>query len=465
MKTTSDHLDKIAKDTPIRALSELIWNSFDAKSTNVNVHFIENELGSIDRITVADNGNGIEHNKLDSLFGSLGDSWKKSAKRSDGYDYLHGENGQGRFKSFSLGDKVEWDTVYTQKNEFYQYKISANSNDLLNFNASEIKNIELKVKGTTVTIYNVEKDADIVFRTGCSIKLAEIFSMYLSKYKNKKLFLNGEVVSPELAQKCVTKINVGDVTVNDNLKIELILNIVEWNDRIKSHKQINYCNTNGFTLHEEKIGKKMLAADSNFTIFAESDYFRECYDKGILREVGLSTELMVIQETILDKTKEFFIKKNITERSEIVRTWIDEKIYPYEDVTSLNPVIEAEKKVFDILAVNVQTYLKKFNKADKKTKSFTFKLLKQAIETNPESVQKIVNEVLELSKEDQNDLASLLDKTTLSAIIGASNIVANRLDFLNALEHQIFDKKNKERLLERDQLHKIIEKEAWIFKE
>ncbi|MCG3464072.1 hypothetical protein L7G72_20165 [Xenorhabdus bovienii] len=202
-----------------------------------------------------------------------------------------------------MGDKVEWDTVYTQGNELCQYKISAHSNDLLNFNTSEIKNIESNKKGTTVTVYNVDKDVDIAFRTGCSIKLAEIFSMYLSKYKNKKLFLNGEVVSPELAQKCVTKINVGDVTVNDNLKIELILNIVEWNDKIKSHKQINYCNTNGFTLHEEKIDKKMLAADSNFTIFAESDYFRECYDKGILREVGLSTELMVIQETILDKTK------------------------------------------------------------------------------------------------------------------------------------------------------------------
>ncbi|MCG3464073.1 ATP-binding protein [Xenorhabdus bovienii] len=88
MKTTSDHLDKIAKDTPIKALSELIWNSFDAKSTNVKVHFIDNGLGSIDRITVTDNGDGIEHSKLDSLFGSLGDSWKKPAKRSDGYTYM-----------------------------------------------------------------------------------------------------------------------------------------------------------------------------------------------------------------------------------------------------------------------------------------------------------------------------------------------------------------------------------------
>jgi hypothetical protein len=58
-----------------------------------------------------------------------------------------------------------------------------------------------------------------------------------------------------------------------------------------------------------------------------------------------------------------------------------------------------------------------------------------------------------------------LVKTSLSNIISSAKIVANRLDFLVALENLIFDKKTKKKLLERDQLHKILENEAWIFHE
>jgi len=77
----------------------------------------------------------------------------------------------------------------------------------------------------------------------------------------------------------------------------------------------------------------------------------------------------------------------------------------------------------------------------------------------------ILGDVLGLKKDDQDDLAELLKKTPLPAIIAASKIVANRLDFIAGLENLLFDKATKKALLERDQLHKILEKEAWLFGE
>jgi len=121
--------------------------------------------------------------------------------------------------------------------------------------------------------------------------------------------------------------------------------------------------------------------------------------------------------------------------------------------------------VFDILAVNVQSYLPLFDVADVKSRKFTFRLLAQAIRENPESVQKIIAEVLGLKKDEQDDLAELLKQTSLSSIISSARIVANRLDFLNGLENLLFDKESKKKLLERDQLHKILENEAWLFDE
>jgi len=72
---------------------------------------------------------------------------------------------------------------------------------------------------------------------------------------------------------------------------------------------------------------------------------------------------------------------------------------------------------------------------------------------------------LNLKKEEQDDLATLLRKTTLSKIITSARIVADRLNFVEALSDLLFNKESKKRLLERDQLHKALKVESWIFKE
>ncbi|MFQ0992141.1 hypothetical protein [Gilliamella apicola] len=95
------------------------------------------------------------------------------------------------------------------------------------------------------------------------------------------------------------------------------------------------------------------------------------------------------------------------------------------------------------MAVNVANHLDKFEKQNKKSKQFTFTLLKQAIENNPESVQKIISEVLGLKKEEQDDLANLLKQTTLSSVIKSAQIITDRLNFIKGLEQLLFDKETK----------------------
>jgi hypothetical protein len=125
----------------------------------------------------------------------------------------------------------------------------------------------------------------------------------------------------------------------------------------------------------------------------------------------------------------------------------------------------AERQVFDVVAVNINSYLADFDEASLTNKRFTFKLVKQSLKENPESLQLIFQDVLKLPKEAQDDLAELLQKTTLSAIITAARLVANRLDFLRGLEMLLFDTESKEQLLERDQLHRVLENETWFFGE
>ena len=117
------------------------------------------------------------------------------------------------------------------------------------------------------------------------------------------------------------------------------------------------------------------------------------------------------------------------------------------------------------MALGLHDYLPDFEATDNKNKKFTFALLKQAVEESPQAVQRILEEVLDLPKEKQEEFARLLEKTSLTAIINASKVVADRLDFLRGLEMLVFDPQSRKELLERSQLHKILADHTWIFGE
>ncbi|AZK61213.1 ATP-binding protein [Pectobacterium odoriferum] len=462
VEAKTDHLETVSKDNPFNALAELIWNGFDASSSTVSIFTKENGLGVLDSIEVQDSGSGIDASLLRDYFGGLGGSWKKQAKKL-GSSILHGEKGRGRFKAYALGEHVEWFTVYTNKAGInYKYSIKGKINTINQVEPSlPIQTNERT--GTKVVISNLYDGVSELSGDISEEKLAKIFCFFLTKYPNKKLLLNNSCISPDLAKKEITDYNLGDIRLENGKTIELKISIVEWLG--KSERVINFCDKSGFCIGEYKIGQRIKAPNCDFSIFASSEYFTELNDAGLLESVDLTVDTRYVVETIIDKTRQHFLEKSIVDKSKVIEDWKKENIYPYQDNEIFNPIEDAERKVFDILAVNVQSYLKKFEKADTKTKKFTFRLLKQAIKDNPDSVQKILGEVLELKKTEQDDLALLLERTTLSTIISASKAVTNRLDFIKGLEQLLFDEETKNSFLERDQLHKILEKEAWIFRE
>lgn len=170
-----------------------------------------------------------------------------------------------------------------------------------------------------------------------------------------------------------------------------------------------------------------------------------------------------ISKSVKLSNNQHFLNKQKQYQLERLQRWKADGIYPFEDSGDLNQIEVAKREIFDIVASKVEEALPKFTQADNKTKRFTFKLLSQAIQNNPDSLQTIITEVLHLPKEEQDAFADILQKTTLSSVIKSAKIVADRLDFIAGLEELIFN--HQKSLLERDQLHKILEHEAWIFDE
>ena len=457
-----DFIETLATAKPLAALAELIWNGFDANTNKVQIFLELNNMNGIQAIRVRDYGYGINYSKINAYFGSLGDSWKKTEYRQ--FDrVLHGKNGKGRFKAFSLGKHIELTTIYRDNEKNYSYRITGNAQTIDDFEISDPVEINNAKTGTEVAIYNLEHDFRSLQEDQVHLELAKIFAAYLTEYPGLILEYNGITVDPKSVQSNYADYPLGDVELSDGKKTVVTVSIIEWN--IPTDRVIHLCDAKGIALHELPVGTQIRAPGFYFTVYIKSDYFRELDKLNLLSLAELHSDVQAIIKVSRNKIKEHFRRRTLEDQSKIVERWKKEQIYPYEDELNLDPIEIAERQVFDILAVNVQSYLPSFEDADVKSKKFTFRLLAQATRENPESVQKIIGEVLGLKKEEQNELADLLHKTSLSSIISSAKIVANRLDFLIGLETLLFDKESKKKLLERDQLHKILENEAWLFHE
>lgn len=457
-----DFLRSLSAATPVAAVCELIWNGFDAKAQNVKVVLDANELGGLDAIRVVDDGDGIDRTRLQSLFGALGDSWKARSDRHNGRA-LHGKNGKGRFKVFALGEMAEWTTTYRDGSNAKTYTITGRASQLTGFNANQPQPAETPELGTTVIVRNLPNNFPSLTSDDAHVEFTKIFAAYLTEYPGLTLMFNGMRINPEAVQTNREDMQLGEVMLPSGKSVPVSMTIIEWS--VPTDRAFHLCDSSGVALHEIGIGPQIKAPGYNFTVYVKTDLFRELDATGALALGEMNSDVADVIRSVKGRVKEHFKRRADQRRSETIERWKKENIYPYEEKTEVGASEQVERQVFDILAVNVEDHLPSFEEAPTASKRFTFLLLAQAIRENPESVRVIMEQVLNLKADEQDDLAKLLKKTTLSKIISSATIVAGRLNFVEALNDLLFDKDSQRRLLERDQLHKVLETEAWIFKE
>lgn len=463
---SADHIKSLTVTSrPLMALAEVIWNGLDADANRVSVRFDRNKLDGLEAIRVSDDGTGINYDHASNLFGTLGDSWKKAKNRTTGGRGLHGKNGRGRFRTFGLGSAVEWNTTaHRDSVGLVSYTILGSATSLKDFDVSEPKPTKNGAKpGTEVTISDLYKEFGSLIGDDAVLETTKEFACYLANHPGVRIDYDGVVLDPRAVQEHAENLTCEEVTLSSGAKTTPTVRVVEWKSKVE--RSLHLCDETGVSLHEIKLGASLRAPGFNFTAYLLSPVFRDLDKDNQLILEDVHPDVTALIEAGRKALKAYFRRREAEDLSKSVARWKEENIYPYEDKAELSPVEEAERQVFDIVAINVQEYLPDFEDSAESSKRFTFRLLSQALRDNPESLQQIIGDVLGLKKDDQDDLAELLKKTPLPAIIAASKIVANRLDFIAGLENLLFDKATKKALLERDQLHKILEKEAWLFGE
>jgi hypothetical protein len=447
-----DHLESIIRN-PVDGVTELIWNALDAEADQVTVTIERNLLGGVIEVRVLDDGHGMTPDEAREQFAQLGGSWKRSADRSrTKARTLHGKAGQGRWRAFGIGgERVRWETVAEVDGQRVLTTLSINRHDLRRVHVSDSTPTDRPI-GTVAIIDGIADQPHGLLREKTIEKLTVVFALHLIKYP-VSITYNDRRLDPESIQERRVDLPLE----MDQSYEDPILTVIEW--KVEVDRYLFLCDAEGVALHEVKPGVQ--SAGLSYTAYLRTPLIRKMENELALAEMDHQT-LGPLLEAARDKLREHFRDRQNEMSRRVIDQWKHEEVYPYpEETTDL--VEGAKRELFDLVAVTAANVLNAGN--DQGAKKLSLRLLAEAVETRPSSLRRVLTDVVKLSDDQLEVFDRLLDRSPLESIISSAAIIADRLDFLEALEILVFDSKVKAKILERSQLHPLIAGATWLFGE
>lgn len=384
----------------MQALAEMIWNAFDADAFDVKVDIIQNALGGVEAIRVADDGSGINVFEVERHFGNLGGSWKRDHSKTPLAErVLHGSKGRGRFKAFSLGNRVQWRTTCQTPEGLRSYVLEGSAADPSMFTLSQAASIG-PAPGTEVMISEVSLRLDSLLDSGWMVQqLASHFALYLKAYPNARLYYQGLLVNPVIVQRAN---RLYHLRASDGSKADL--QVIEWKTR-QGRGKVVFCNSEGFALHEVDAAVRP-GSGFNFTAYLIGAHFERLHAENILALEELHPETRAFLEAARDTLRKHFRERREALSSAVVEQWRSDGVYPYRDPPT-SAAESARQQRFDAVAMAVRAYSDNFDNLAVAEKHLLFYLLHERIESNFEETIVKLAEIFKLPLKRQRELAKL----------------------------------------------------------
>ena len=468
VEITQEHFDRSIKGSPKEAVKELIWNACDADAKNIEVSFDYDGIAgaeSVSDIYVKDDGHGIAIDRIEEYFGKYGRSQKTYSDKSPGGRIYHGKLGQGRYKSLAAGNFLDWDSVFRDESgTLLRCEIHINSASRMNISYSETADkAEAEHTGTTVHIHGIP-DEKIGFITKMAEPMETIpdllatFAPYLLAYTNITIKYNGVTVDP--AQQIKSQEDQELVYEEDGKEpIKARLSAITWKEA--QFNKLYICGSSGVVYAEMDYTPLKRTSTS---LYLMGDLFEQMHRDNTLAMGNTNPAYAYFEEEAKKFARALVGEQEEEDAAVEIARIKEEGIYPYDGEPE-DDMKKAERDVFDVFAVQVNRAVPQLKSSSRQTKKLTYRLMREAINTNPASIKTILTEVFNLTQQQQDDLAELLTHTSLPDIIDTAKTVSDRLVFLQVLEEMVYNDSVGKAIKERTQFHKVLLKELWIFGE
>lgn len=449
--------------TEEKSISEYIWNGFDAEATCIEVITKSNNIGKIEKVEIKDNGTGIEYEKLSGKFMPFYQS-EKGIDNNIKSSKVHGKNGLGRLTFFCFANNAKWETVYKKDNKNIKYEININGSELENYQTTNIDKTEESI-GTKVTLYNINKMIDI--ETIKKYLILE-FGWYLKLYPNKLLKLNGEIIDYKQNVLAEEKFEKED----EDTKVKFVAEYIQWKEKIHDEYSRYYF----INLKDEERFKETTTLNKKGDSFYHSIYIKsKIFDDFYINKDNIDGQLVF--NGYSKSSKEFkFIKREIDKylkgkrkpylsivAQNLIENYRKEEIFPeYNEKNFIDRFKHQElENLVSIVCEKEPKIFTQLNKEQKKTLVRLFDLIIENGETD--SLYRILDQVVELDDEEREELANLLDKSSLSNVTKTIKLIQDRYKAIAQLKELVFNPELKAN--EVDHLQKMVEEHFWIFGE
>lgn len=463
LQARQDFLEKDAKlGDPIKGIAEFVWNALDADATEVKVELIRNDLGGITAIRIVDDGHGISRERADHDFANLGDSIKrKMAKTRTHERAVHGKEGRGRLKFFSIARLAKWHTVYEDNSSRHALELTIQANNLEHCELTDPLATQAAT-GTVVELNGLKETFDRLGSTDAFREFSTIFAPYILQYPTVRISFNGFAIDPRITIHKDFDIPQKPIICPNRIVDDLRLKVIEWNVQSDS-RQIFFGGDNGIVLGSQAA--YVTAPNFAYSAYAYSSFFRELADANLLELEGINDpDFLHILEHIRSDLKDYFRKRQADLSQGLIQDLKDQGAYPYQG-DPRDEVEKRERQVFDIATYAVSSHSREFARADSSLKKMTLTFLKEAIKHNPDALSTILRAVVNLPKAQQNEFSELLERTELGNIIASSSLIADRIATLAVLRNMVFEPKYRHSVKERGQLDALVRDNTWLFGE
>lgn len=275
VQITSGGIQKVLrKYNEKQAVAEYIWNGFDAKASTIQVNYIANSLGFVEKLTISDNGHGINLKQLKAKFDQFYESEKAlQLAVHKNRSALHGKNGVGRLTFFKFAGKAEWETTYQLANQLKSGLIQVSENNLNNYTFTA-QDLNRDATGTAVHFINLKVSAVFLEKEVIPF-LKEEFCWFLELNQKKKfkILINGKKLDYEdqVADR------VEDIVYHFSASRTVFkVKFIQWKHNLhRELSKVYYISDKGEELYKDYTSLNKNADDYFHSVYVQSEFFTD----------------------------------------------------------------------------------------------------------------------------------------------------------------------------------------------
>ena len=403
VQVREDHLETLARTKPMAALSELIWNALDAEAREVRVEFVENEMEGLEVVRIIDDGHGLHYDDALIVFQNLGGSWKREGQRTHEHKrLLHGKYGKGRFRAFSLGNRVEWHSVYKDGTDCLSFSIQGKAVTPGQFTITDPRRTEGPT-GMSVEISYPPINVNQLRGVKAVQEVTDIFALYLRQYPGVRIVYDNVPIDPANAEQRYSDYDLEEMVMESGERVQASITVVEWN--LPGKRGVYFCDEQGFML--QCVLPRLHFRGFSYTAYVKSAHHRQLDREGMLQAGELSPDVRQILDAARRKLREHFTLREAEFSRGTLDEWRELGLYPYEGEPA-NEADLTERRIFEIYATHLNQIFPDFATSSPRNRRLVLRLLQELVRSEPTRVARLLDELVTFPEEKEEEILELV---------------------------------------------------------